>query len=468
MISNPHSIQSYSPEVVPVHGNWHTPNVYHNASGAEFIGNGSLQSLGTSPSDEDQPNSYITPPNEASPLPGLNKGNFQHDRQTSNSSDLAENLDTVHLQQSQISLSVGETSTSQPVSSSSSTTGLLTPDVSPDTVAPKMPSTHGHDLASRRKRPRPAALQPEPHRSISYAGQSATSPLLRLSPPDSGKLSPVRCIKSTGNNMSVMTGRVKKSSTMPAQLSPRNFETCFHSAVKPEVRSDKIAHQQSRQDRDINGSSVPGSPPGSLASNHAKGMLLEGSSQLQLPPTVWDHGSTDEVRNVQNECGWAPSHSDHTRLNIVHPPPQPQQAFYPQQYQVDCPPQSAPPHITAFNVGPSILDASGGQWLITPAPYRDDTRLSIPMRANNFQHYHHNGLFDQYQAPGPSFHPGLSQFLSYQQFCSRPPSPPQKALDIKVDLGPPPPKEMISQERKEYIFENSFPCDHLFKSGSKK
>ena len=444
---------------------WHNPPMYQNILGGNFIGNPSLQSFGTSASEDSEQTKLITPPQEASPHPGFNQRPFQHDRQASNSSDLAENLDTVHIQPSQADLSLNMSCIDGSAPDGNTNTGLHTPEVSPDALIPK------HGLLSRRKGPRPAALQPESNRSVSDVGPM-TSPRFRISSPTSGKPSPVRRIKSTGNGLNVMTGRVKKAGTTTAQLSPRNLESCFKVASRSESQPNADNPAHSRQVSEANSISL--AAPSPQAFSKRQGTWPE-SPKIAVPSSSWDHGVPGNIpyHPSHPEAGWAPNQPDQANLNMRIHPPQPTHHL---QYLYPCPPQSAPSHMTSFD--PALMpEPLGSNWStssIQPEPYRDDTRLSMPFRPNHLQHHSHSGPLNYYQSSVPPFQtyaPSLGGFLSFPpQFSTRTPTPPHKSLDIKVETGPPPPKEMrqSSQERKEYTFENSFPNDPHFATGSKK
>ncbi|KAM0796233.1 hypothetical protein BDR22DRAFT_812372, partial [Usnea florida] len=168
----------------------------------------------------------------------LNQSIFPH--RGSDSSDLAANFDTIHIQHSQTGLG-GLRGTSHPASANSlaSTTGLATPQVSPDVTVSKSPFVPGSfDLVAKKRRPQPLALHNDSSRSFSYTGPPTSSSHLRASPPGSSKQSPVRRIRSTGNNLNVMTGRVTKPGTVSAQMSPRNFESCFQLASLSESQTN--------------------------------------------------------------------------------------------------------------------------------------------------------------------------------------------------------------------------------------
>ena len=458
------------------HGNpqWHPPPMYNTMVGGQLGGNPSSQSFATSASEEGEQISFITPPQETSPLPGAHQDRVQHDRQASNSSELAENLNIVHLQQSNTSIGLQGSGNSTSGQYQNNPTGLPTPEVSPDTAAPKLPFASGHDLASRRKRPRPAALQPEPNRAVSFAGQSTNSPGLRVSPPVSGKISPVRRVKSTGNPLTVMTGRVKKSGTTVAQMSPRNLESCFKVASIPEDQPKAEKHSPNRQTSGTSGNSIAAPSP-NHSDQHPQAAWPELATQVPLPSSSWQHGASEIVHDptLPSEAGWPVQQTEYTNVNFGFSIPQSSHA---PSLTYHLPPQSAPSHVTTFDAASVMPGHIAPEWQtshIQPEPYRDDTRLSVTYRLSHPQHHSRSGPFEYYQSLASSqqaYGPPLGTFFPFAPFSSRTPSPPQKTLDIKVETGPPPPKEMTqtSQERKEYTFENAFADDPHFATGSRK
>lgn len=450
----------------------HSRQIYPISHDGNFVGNPSSQSFVTSPSDEDGQAKLITPPQETSPLPGINQSTFQHDRRTSNDSELAENFDTIHLQHSQAGLDLYGNSSTAPTPDLVSSTGLLTPVITPDTTDSKLPFARGHDLASRRNR-RPPKLHTDPGRSASYAG-SRTSPHLRVSPPGSGKMSPVRRIKSTGNNLNVVSGRVRKQGTSSAQMSPRNFEACFQSAASSDVKASADTHANARH--------FPGAAPNLLTPSSPVTLPQQGqmtwndtAPQYAVAPSPWDQGSMGDMactREPEHGVRWPSMQNDQ---NTMYAPFLVQQNPQPQQYNYHCPPQSAPSHVTTFDAASSMATTSRA-WHpphLAPETYRDDTQLPISIRPF-FQHHHsHSGPTSQFPPqsnPYLGFHPGMPYYQPFQQYSNRAPAPALKPLDIKIETGPSPPKELAqtSQERKEYTFQNSFSHDPDFAISTKK
>lgn len=448
-------------------------SMYLNTLDGHLVGNPSLQTFATTSSEGGDHAALITPPQETSPMPGLNEGIFT--RRDSNSSDLAENFDTIHLQQSKVGLGLHENPATF-TSDITPTTGLATPNISPDTVAAKPPFSICRDLASRRKRPRPAALQPDSARSFSYAGPSTASPHLRVSSPGTARHSPVRRIKSTGNSLSVATGRITKPGPMAAQKSPRSFESCF--------QLEKVSQSQPN-------SSLPASISRTSVAD-ANGPVPSSARYGQQPPiswpdyptqygaigTAWNQGGNSNM-SVKYAAGLGSPPSPPDQSNDF--PPTPLEHYTQNQHSgYHCPPQSAPPHLTSFFDGSPPLaheNFTPVGWpapsITPPEPYHHDHNMAIPLRPNHMLHHSQSGPYTYFPAPLHSFQgysPGTGPFQPYQQPFSGLSTPVKKELDIKIEKGPPPPKELLqtSQENKVYSFNNSTPNDFAPPTNPKK
>lgn len=446
-------------------GDCHSQPMYHNLVDGHIMGNPSSHSFVTSPSEEGEHASLITPPQETSPLPGINQGVFQYDRRTSNSSELAENFDTIHLQQSQACLGPYDTSHSVSAPNIHSSTGLPTPEISPDTDTTTTPFPSGRDLASRRKRPRPAALQPDSNRSASYAGPSTASPHLRVTPPRSGKMSPVRRIRSTGYNLNVMTGRVKKPGTISAQMSPRNIESFLKVSSLPEVQSSSSQNPNSTQLPDTATNDTLQSPP-NLGAQQSQLPWSGSPPHYAMPAPSWapqPNGDASCTYGQEGAFHWAPPQHNYTNSmghlpyeHISHPP----------SFGNHYPPQSAPSHITTFSEVPSVMSGDiQTSWPVPSRPppqrYCDNIQLPIPVRPNHPHHHSHSGPFNYSTFPDVSFQgfpSGIEPYQPYHQQFDITPPPISKSFEIKVETGPAPPKELTQayQDQKEYTFQNQF------------
>ena len=471
-------------DFAPNHAKAHAQPMYHNTINGDLIGNPSSQTFGTVSSEDDELAKLITPPQETSPMPELNQG--ISNRRESNSSELAENFDTIHLQQQQQRQPPPPPppqhrlpiyATPNPMSAPESTprNGLATPNISPDQAAMKAPSANGHDLASRRKRPRPPTLQPDSGRSVSYAGPSTMSPRLRVASPGLGRMSPVRRIKSTGNNLNIVTGRISKPGSLSAQMSPRNYESCFQviksSEPKPSSGLNSIIAQTSGAEVHVLNSSTP-----ATFAAKPESCWPAYPSQYGVPEPILDH-SSQFPSQLAATFSLPPSPPNHS--NTTSPPLQFEQLSYPQQVSYHCP-QSAPPHLTSFfemspPMGPGTFVAGG--WptpsITPPEPFRDGTSMPVPSRPNHLLHHSQSQHFNYYQTPQPNFHgypSGLRSYQPHQHPFTSVPSPAKKELDIKIEKGPPPPRELsqLSQEHKTYVFNHSTPEDFSPAANSKR
>lgn len=451
------------------------PPLYLSTLDSHLTGNPSSQTFVTTSSECGEHTALITPPQEASPMPGLNEGIFT--RRDSNSSELAQNFDTIHLQQSKIGLGLYD-QPSQSTPDLGPSTGLATPSISPDTIAAKSPFSMGRDLASRRRRPRPAALQPDTARSVSYAGPSTASPHIRVSSPGTGRLSPVRRIKSTGHSLSVATGRITKPGTMAAQKSPRSFESCFQLEKVSQTQSDTnlsapvaLAHETvAPTDASFPSSTDFGQQPPTSWPNYP--------SHYGAASQSWDQGANGNMSlNFAAGLNLPPSPPDQS--NGLPPPPLEHHAQN-QQFAYHCPPQSAPPHLTSFFEGSPPMPPQNfapGDWpapsITPPEHYRQDHTMAIPLRPNHVLHHSQSGPYTYFQTPQNNFQgysPDIGPFAPYHHPLSGLSAPAKKELDIKIEKGPPPPKELLqtSQENKIYSFNNSTPNDFAPATSAKK
>ncbi|CAD6566282.1 MAG: hypothetical protein ASARMPREDX12_005628 [Alectoria sarmentosa] len=456
------------------HGNTNAQSqpMYHTAIDGSPVGNPSTQSFVTTSSEGGEYQEFMTPPQGTSPMRSLNQSVFPH--RGSDSSDLAANFDTIHIQQSRTGLG-GPRGASNAASAAAlvSTTGLATPQVSPDAIVSKSPFSPGSsDLAARRRRPRPLALQNDSSRSISYTGPVTSSSHLRASPPGSGKQSPVRRIRSTGNNLNVMTGRVTKSGTTSAQISPRNFESCFQlaslSESQPSASINAHVSQTARAEQSLlTPSSATFAPQAHTAwpNNFSSCSPLASSWEQSM------HDNSTPVYAAQHGFCLPPSPPSYQNVGSQIPF---EPAHHQQQFPIHWPPQSAPPHLTSFfdPSHPMAADGFNAGWptpsVTPPEPYRHNQQMPLPMRPNHTLHHRHSGPMNFFAGPHQSFsgsHPSVGPFQPYQPpFQSTPPAP--KELDIKIDIGPPVPSQH-GQEVKTYTFNHSTPKDFSPGNGKK-
>lgn len=446
--------------------------MYHTALDGSPVGNPSTQSFATTSSEGGEHQEFMTPPQGTSPMRSLNQSIFQH--RGSDSSDLAANFDTIHIQQSRTGLGgLHRTSNHASASALVSTTGLATPQVSPDAAISESPfAAASSELAVKKRRPRPLALQHDSSRSISYTGPVTSSSHLRASPPGSRKQSPVRRIRSTGNNLNVMTGRVAKPGVVSAQMSPRNFESCFQVASLSESQpTPSISAHVSQTPRAEQSLLTPSSA--TFASQAHPTWPNYASSCSPLVPS-WEqsvHDSTTPAYAAQHGFSLPPSPPVYQNAASQIPF---EQAHHQQQFAFHCPPQSAPPHLTSFFDAspPMAADGFNAGWptpsVTPPEPFRNGPHMPLPMRPSHTLHHSHSGPMNFFAGPQQSFHsshPSMGAFQPYQPpFQSTPPAP--KELDIKIECGPPVPSQH-GQEVKTYTFNHSTPKDFSPGNGKK-
>lgn len=440
----------------------------HSAEGLG-AGNMSCQTFfSTSSSDGDA--CLMTPPLKTSPMPSL--PSELEARRGSGSSELAKNFDTIRLQQprsrtglrdevfcssppSDAGVALEKPSVSEPriaLSGSQATMGMGK--MGKACPAPRI------DLASRRKRPRPAALRPDSQRSHSCAAPLTLSPHSQgSSTAGIGSNPSVRRIRSTGQNLNVTSGGVQKPGLRSAQLSPRNLQSFL------DVTGLRHPSPVKRESMDsTESSSHNGKPPTPLTPGKVEfqpDMWSNFTPYAPSPAFRWE--SNDQDAHYALAAGQGISSPPTTPFNIdafpMMPPfEQPQGSSY------QCPPQSAPPGQTTFSLGdsPPIPSAANHPlWqmhssAIPAGMYFDDSTTAMARQAQmpsfgfSKLNYHPMG------PPQPYSH-GLSTMASGRSaFFGAPPAP-AKEIEIQVNLIPKP--QGVPQPRKQYQFNHTTPKD---------
>ena len=361
----------------------------------------------------------------AQPAPG--KGSS---RRGSDSSELASNFDTIHLQKVQ----------SQQTS---------------DEEVFKTPQIPQMNLAARRKR-RPAALGSVGMRSQSCTGpqDSPSAKTATLGPAQSAQ---VRRIKSTGNSLNVIGGRIQKSGIASAQRSPLNFSTFQEAEAMHHINAYTASSPSHSQSTSTNGQ-VPMTPHTPSAIEHPQ---IDWSKSLA-------HSSSNPNMFQQQQF-----HSSPYETHVTSPPTTPYMHLpmymnQPQHHMM-APPQSAPAHITHFpNFSPSFQAMPG-----TPNGYFPPQ--AVPNEPFHFQPGPQ--MVPTQKAPVFDFQPQLDMY-GYQQphiVNNSPPfgahpgfyaiHPPQPTKELEVVMatfpkpadGNSPPKE--PHRPKQFTFQNSGPAD---------
>ena len=366
-----------------------------------------------------------------SPYSAINSRHISDDvfaRRGSDSSELASNFDTIHLQQGQ----------SQQTS---------------DEEIFKTPAVPNLNLAARRKRQRPAALGSVSLRSRSCAGLPNMSPSTKV--PTVGPSLSVRRIKSTGNNLNVVNGRVQKPGQSSAQRSPLHHHTFAEADAL--IQANNVISRQETNPSVSSASSVTPLTP--LSPAIAQDQPVDWSKQpIQVHPSMdWQTNNQTSMTNQYD------GHPD-----ITSPPTTPYHDMAQHHAYYIPPPQSAPPQLTTFlGMSPPFqhhpLAAQGYYSMAESFPYYSGLQMPQPQ---------HNIMigFNNAQVNAPPPHP--SHFIQSSQPLGGPPSfqaaappaqSPPKELEIVQQTFPSPkgaqqaPKE--PHKPKNYIFQNVVPSD---------
>ncbi len=440
------------------------PMYQHSVDGL-FLGNPSSQTFATTSSSDGEQPDFMTPPPKTSPLPFA-----KHEilgRRESVTSDLANNFDTIRLQHQQSNRGLYDEVFNQQNGQRLAAVPTDSPPVSRfqngsvgTSPAPRFGSANGtqdsprQDIASRRKRPRPAALRPDAHRSQSYAGPLTMSPNAKAPSINFGSSQSVRRIKSTPFGMNVINARVQKSGLMSAQMSPRNFQACFEAGAKPNSQTS-MGHSTGTTEL-CGAVFTPPTPPSPT-----------NTGRMDFPEQAWA-SPWDQTQDNSTPTGYG------NGANVTSPPITPfnsgnlsevfsNRFFSEHQNVYQQPPQSAPPQHTSF-FGDPPLEAAGRHnppsWQVPPSmlletyPIAGQMSMPQPNLVPSYSYYESQASF-----PAESLHfiptppdNGFGQPILYGNS-----SPTPKPLEINVQLGPKP--QGTPQPRKEYVFHHATPKD---------
>ena len=350
-------------------------------------------------------------------------------RRGSGSSDLASNFDTIHLQRVSSQHSNGK--------------GVF-----------KTPSIPCLNLAARRKKQRPAPLGAVAMRSQSCTGPQNASPV-----PKSMTLSPshsVRRIRSTGNSLNVMSGRIQKAGA--GQRSPLNFQT-FHEAGAFDSVDAYTAQSTdtSRASAGVNaGPLTPHTP-----------LKFESQPHPWGKPTHFEPGPTI----LQSQNFSHNSYEDSSQAASPPGTPFTEMPLYPQfQSQYAAPPLSAPPQLTSFpNISPPFNPTPTTpsnffipqQGLPEAYGYYPVPQIQQPQQTFPVIHYSQSQP-SFYACHPPQLVHSSSSMGGLHNFYSNPPQHKEmefviQTFDTPKEARPPPPKE--PHQQREYVFQNTGPKD---------
>ena len=440
-----------------------TQPLYNSSLEGVPMSNISTHSFATFGSSPDEPHpKLMTPPDKPSPIHFGAMDNVG--RRPSVTSDLVSNMDHIqlHHQTSSRALSNAASTTDTDIlsfQSPASPSGPPTFEVT-DTHTPieglgelvtRTSSVPNIDLASRRKRPRPAALRPEAHRAHSYNGPMTMSPTTRT-PSLLGVDSPsVRRMRSAGQNLNLSSGRIMKPSAMNLQRSPRNLQSCIEGAMSAK--------------------SVTPTPRVGMAA----GQLTPQTSDSFPTSAAPMMGTTPNVSYPSQQFGEAGLFLQSPPITPFGVAQNPMDFVMPQQSAYPVPPQSAPPtKTTFFNDSPSLNPQQQGQmsWqtgeIVPPGP------PGIVMPEHSYYHHRHSHSQSPPQLPqdyrsAHEMHPPLFYGHTHQLPMGitpsipasyyEPPAPraPHKDLEIQVTTIPQP-KGPI-QGPRTFTFSNITPKD---------
>ena len=352
----------------------------------------------------------------------------------SNSSDLVNGLDTIHLQRVQ----------SHPSS---------------DEEVFKTPPIPSLNLAARRKRQRPAAIGTVGMRSHSCTAPHDSSPSAKAA--TLGPSQSVRRIKSTGNSLNVLSGRVQKSS-MPAQRSPLNFQTFHEAGAFGSV--DAFSNQPaSNSEVSLNSTAGPLTPhTPSVSEDHS--VWNKPNPPFESGPTVLNDSTyPNSACDGPIQVTSPPRTPAYTEMSMYNTPP-----FSHTPQLCPPPPQSAPPQLTTFpTYSPSFQPVS-----TTPLSYFVTQGVAdtygyqqvAPVPPSHVQMYHYPIQPTYYPVLPPQVMHDSPSLGGHYNFQSTNNPPPQKEMEFIIqnfpaskDAAPRPSKS--PQQYTEYVFQNSGPGD---------
>jgi hypothetical protein len=288
------------------------------------------------------------------------------------------------------------------------------------------------DLATRRKRPRPAAIGTATVRSRSFGAPPSMSPTFKL-----GNHSPlphsVRQVKSTGQNLNVRYSGIRKPSS--AQRSPLNVATF----------AEADAWRELLESRPIHADHTAGTtPPTPVSSDEIVAHQF---------PILDDGLYSDLDQHTPHQCYF---NRQLVNFNMASPPSTPfKPEFYPAHLQSAMPPLSAPAQYAAFpdhtppySAGPLTSSSwSDAQFTSTEMPY--PTAPTMYPMAQDLS----NGLFQNFAPPPPP---------KTDTVCA--PTADQKQTEFFIQEFPRQKEEhahaaqqLAQQKPKNYVFANATP-----------
>lgn len=416
-----------------------------------YLRNTSTQTLASTNSSLGDPSSLNSPPSQHPSLPWLSS-EFDT-RRASDSSELAHNVEGMHLQ-GPPGLSLATSLGPSPHSSVISANGIDTPDSSPEQFSGHSFATHG-DLASRRKRVRPAALRSDSNRNTSRSDSQNGSPHSRTSSLSLGAPAGPRRIQS-GQVLHKDQFRVHKSGSNAAQISPRNLQTHFERNSLP--HGGKQSASNSANGSPTTPHHLSSKPSASAAS--ANRSPAEYQHEFHVRSASTSHGASGRLQMRHANASVPNLHSSSPAPQVPFPIQIPGQQGV-QLSGTQGPPLSAPPHQTTF-----FGDSPPNQGPFAPPPTHNQ---GFPQTGSHELAYgiQQSGPYASQPQYLPPFAPhytfpegsNMGGFAPTGYLPSYPPGalnlppPPTVELDIKVEVGPQP---SLSRPFERCEFQHTF------------
>ena len=421
---------------------------------------GSTQTLNSNVSSLGDSNGILTPSDAGPSMPWM--ASEAEVRRASDSSELAHNVEGMHLQYAPPNMSMMNCNfVPSPHSSGVSIHGQSTPDASPDQLIDQ-PFQVPADLASRRQRSRPTPIRPESGRSSSHNDPLTRSPHSRSSSVGVANAGLSRRTHSSLSNMNSQF-RVHKLNPSPAQVSPRNVQTHLEKHFAAGQRRS-AANSGTASPTAFHTSAKPSASAASASRSQADyqhEFHIRSASSGQENNRIYNmpRQANSSVPNLHTPLAQGPP-----QLSILVPN-QHDQAIYHHGL-----PQSAPPNKTAFfddspiNMHGPFAPPQSQAFQYSQAQLDNMTLGTAPLQQNGPLTAHPTigqlpPFAPQYLFPENPSMTGYAGHGFFPSYLPQPP-PPQPAveLDFKVEVGPQP-KLTSTFEKCEFqhTFSNKFP-----------
>lgn len=297
------------------------------------------------------------------------------------------------------------------------------------------------DLATRRKRPRPAALGSAAIRSRSYGALSSMSPTLRANSQMPGPHA-VRHVKSTGHSLNGRYAGIKKTNS--AQRSPLNAASFAEAEALKRLLAQQTLRERSNEGT---GSNTPLMSP-EIATDYQ--LSAQGQHAFH-------------VQEVPDSAQYPPSASTYYST-LQSPPVTPFQTDYymASQQQSLMPPVSAGPQYATFppdctppySAGPLTSSSWSDAPLTSPDMPPFQLMSHMPPMPYSFQHDIATGQYHHFltSPDKPDVSPTLSDPKKTEFFIHEFPGQKEEHAHVAQQLA--------QQKPKNYVFANATPNDY--------